>query len=62
MKCEPLRTPVLGTLGLQAGEDVRNAMHGNGNDPWPVKIRTDFTDKFEEFAKWADKSGGFEIW
>lgn len=23
MKCEPLRTPVLGTLGLQAGEDVR---------------------------------------
>jgi hypothetical protein len=28
----------------------------------PMKIRKDFTDKFEQFAEWAEKSGGFEIW
>ncbi len=38
-----------------------NAMHGNRNEPWPVKIRTDFTDKFEKFAEWAEQSGGFQI-
>ena len=41
---------------------LMNAMHGNGPEPWPVKIRTDFTDKFQAFAEWADLSGGFEIW
>jgi hypothetical protein len=30
-------------------------------EPWPVKIREDWTNKFEEFADWADKSGGFTI-
>lgn len=29
--------------------------------PWPRKIRTDFVDRFEEFAEWAEKSGGFAI-
>jgi hypothetical protein len=28
---------------------------------WPQKIRTDFVDKFEQFAAWADKSQGFAI-
>jgi hypothetical protein len=30
--------------------------------PWPEKIRDDFTDMFERFADWVEKSGGFEIW
>lgn len=37
------------------------AMSGGTTDPWPVKIREDFTDKFEKFADWAEKSGGFAI-
>lgn len=28
----------------------------------PKKIRTDFVDRFEAFAGWAEKSGGFRIW
>lgn len=39
-----------------------DAMHGNKPGPWPVRIRTDFTDRFEKFAEWAERSGGFEIW
>jgi hypothetical protein len=31
-------------------------------NPWPVKIRDDFTEKYAQFAEWADQSGGFEIW
>ena len=42
-------------------EKLMNAMHGNKDEPWPVKIRTDFAAKFAEFAEWAEKSGGFEI-
>lgn len=38
-----------------------NAMHGNSNEPWPVKVRTDFTVKFEKFAEWAEQSDGFTI-
>lgn len=45
-------------------EDVEKAlirgMFG-GQDKWPVKIRSDFTDKFEQFAEWAEKSEGFAI-
>jgi hypothetical protein len=29
--------------------------------PWPRKIRSDFVDRFEAFAEWAEKSNGFEI-
>ena len=28
---------------------------------WPQKIRDDWVDKFEEFADWAEKSGGFKV-
>ena len=38
------------------------AMSGAGPGPWPMKIRPDFVEKFEKFADWAEKSGGFEIW
>ena len=30
--------------------------------PWPIKIYTDFVDKFEQFADWAERSQGFAIW
>ena len=47
-------------------EDVIKAlergMYGGGHEKWPVKIRPDFMDKFEQFAEWLDKSGGFVIW
>ena len=46
-------------------EDVEKAlirgMFG-GKENWPGKIRSDFTDKFEQFAEWAMKSEGFTIW
>lgn len=48
-------------------EDVVKAlmlgMHGirDNGDPWPVKVREDFVDKFEAFAEWAPRSGGFRI-
>lgn len=29
---------------------------------WPRKIRDDFVDRFEAFAPWAERSGGFAIW
>jgi hypothetical protein len=38
------------------------AMHADSPQKWPIKIRTDFTNRFEKFAEWAEKSGGFEIW
>lgn len=47
-------------------EDVEQllmrAMSDAKPGPWPVKIRTDFTDLFEKFADWADRSNGFAIW
>jgi hypothetical protein len=57
-----------GTLTSQAEfrrEDVvemlMRGMHGTPPGPWPEKIRNDFTDNFEKFAEWAERSGGFEI-
>jgi hypothetical protein len=32
------------------------------NEIWPMKIRDDFTEKFEQFAPWAEQSGGFKIY
>ncbi len=47
-------------------EDVEallmKALGGSVPGPWPVKIRADFTDQFEKFADWSERSGGFEIW
>lgn len=40
---------------------LQRAMAG-GQEHWPLKIRADFTDKFEQFADWADRSEGFAIW
>lgn len=40
---------------------VLRAMSGARKDPWPLKIRQDFTDSFERFAAWAEKSGGFRV-
>lgn len=60
----------LATAGLRQKmsfkrEDVEamlmHAMSGGGQEQWPLKIRKDFTDKFEEFADWAERSEGFEI-
>lgn len=51
-KSEFKREDVLGAL--------QRGMFG-GKEHWPVKIRSDFTDKFEKFAEWAEKSGGFSI-
>jgi hypothetical protein len=28
---------------------------------WPSKFRDDWTDQYEKFADWAEKSGGFSI-
>lgn len=46
-------------------EDVEalllRAMSG-AREHWPQKIRPDFTDQFERFAEWAERSKGFEIW
>jgi len=42
-------------------EALMRGMHGGQPGPWPKKIRTDFTDRFEKFAEWAETSGGFEI-
>lgn len=42
---------------------LQGAMSGQrGPEPWPLKIRDDFTEKFERFAEWADRSSGFRIW
>lgn len=30
-------------------------------EPWPAKVRDDFVVKIEEFADWAEQSGGFTI-
>jgi hypothetical protein len=32
------------------------------DNKWPMRIRTDFVDRFDAFADWAEKSGGFKIW
>lgn len=35
-----------------------------GGEIWPdnMRVRDDFLDKYEQFADWAEKSGGFSIW
>ncbi len=40
------------------------AVSGGGprGEAWPVKLRSDFLDRYERFADWAEKSGGFEVW
>lgn len=43
-------------------DDHRLAEDPAAARPWPLKIRGDFADKFEAFAEWAEKSGGFKIW
>lgn len=47
-------------------EDVEallaRGLAGGTAEPWPMKIRADFTDQFERFATWADQSKGFTIW
>lgn len=40
----------------------RGLPEGQEDYKWPMKIRTDFIDKFEKFADWAEKSGGFKIY
>lgn len=40
---------------------LMRAMSGAAPGPWPVKIRADFTDLFEKFAPWAERSGGFAV-
>jgi hypothetical protein len=42
-------------------EALIRGMHGGAPGPWPVKIRDDFTEKFERFAEWMETSGGFKI-
>lgn len=32
----------------------------DAEDPWPSKVRDDFVDKIEQFADWAEQSGGYE--
>lgn len=41
---------------------LHRTVSGGSDDPWPRKLRDDFIDKYEHFADWADKSGGFEVW
>jgi hypothetical protein len=36
-------------------------MRADTEEAWPAKVRDDFVDKIEEFADWADQSGGFRI-
>jgi hypothetical protein len=46
-------------------EDVEQMLlraMGGGKANWPMKIRSDFTDRFEQFAAWAERSDGFAIW
>lgn len=31
-------------------------------DGWPQRVRADLVEKFDKFADWADRSGGFQIW
>lgn len=66
---EDMTEGVAGTKGKEGfrREDVERmliaAMNDTeANEKWPRKIRADFVDRFERFADWAEKSGGFEIW
>lgn len=44
-------------------DDLIAALTGPGKPAvWPAKVRDDFVEKVEQFAAWAEKSGGFEIW
>jgi hypothetical protein len=40
---------------------MREVLYGSDPQPWPLKIRDDFVEKFAAFADWAEQSGGFEI-
>jgi hypothetical protein len=41
---------------------MRQVMAGKPlNTKWPVKLRADFVDRYETFAEWATRSGGFSI-
>lgn len=40
---------------------LTRTVSGTDAQPWPRKIRTDFVDRFEQFAAWAEKSGGFSV-
>jgi hypothetical protein len=41
---------------------LKQALSGQTEEPWPIKVRDDFTDKAEAFAAWAATSGGFRIY
>ena len=43
-------------------KSLMKGMFGGPDGPWPRKVRDDFVDRFEEFAEWAEDSGGFAIW
>lgn len=47
-------------VAIQRGLPEEKA--GDSDYKFPMKIRTDFVDKFEKFADWADASGGFSIY
>jgi hypothetical protein len=40
---------------------IQRGLPSDHIDRFPPKIRTDFVDRFERFAEWAEKSGGFSI-
>ena len=42
-------------------ELLAKTVSGGINQKWPLKLRSDFVDRYEQFAEWADKSGGFKI-
>lgn len=48
------------TIQKMLGEEHRN-LELKKDAPWPLKIRDDFTEKFERFAEWLERCGGFTI-
>jgi hypothetical protein len=40
---------------------IQRTLKDGDENAWPMKIRSDFVDRFEKFAEWAEKSGGFSI-
>lgn len=43
-------------------DSLMRGLSGANPGPWPKKIRSDFVDKLEKFAEWAEKSQGFRIY
>jgi hypothetical protein len=41
---------------------IQRGLPDKDPEKWPGKIRADFIDRFEKFADWAEKSGGFRIY